>query len=151
LNQLVPNTQANLAISLNHNSNPDPVMFGSTLQFVASVDNVSGGACGAPPCTAHEPVVTFNFSSPVLVSSSPGGTCAPSGATIACNLADIPQAGNGTLTLMVSAPLVRSLTVTALASSFDIDANLTNNTSALNTAKIRIRPFGFRLGQLILP
>jgi len=29
-------------------------------------------------------------------------------------------------------------------------ANLGNNTSAPDTAKIRIRPFGFRLGQLLI-
>lgn len=135
---------------LHHNTTPNPVVFGETLQLEATVSNVSAGACTSPPCEATSVALTVSFSAPVSgIVASPGGNCTQGTAPITCTFALINQGSSQAVTLSFPAPLARPLNVTATVTSNDSENTPANN-SNLDTIHIRLLPFGFREGQLLM-
>jgi hypothetical protein len=85
--------------------------------------------------------VTFSNALPSVVSlvgvSTTTGSCAVSGATVTCNLGDLPVGGQANVTLVVRAPATpQTFTDTATVAMADTDREPSNNSVGV-TVQVR--------------
>jgi uncharacterized repeat protein (TIGR01451 family) len=109
------------------NDSPDPVNFGSNLTYTITVQNK--GEIAATGVTLTD---TLPAGAALVSANSTAGTC--SGTTaITCNIGTLTGGASATVTIVVTAPPVRTLTNTATATINETDANPANNTATTQT------------------
>ena len=120
----IPNS-VDLAVS--QSDSPDPVNAGNNFSYTLTVTNQ-----GTLPATG----VTLTDTLPPGVSVqsvTPGqGTCT-TGATVSCNIGDLPSGFSIQVNIIVTAPVSGTLTNTASVSANELDVDSANNTATETT------------------
>jgi len=118
-------------LSVTKSDSPDPVSKGAALTYsIVVTNNGSGSATGVQLTDSLTANVQF------VSATSTAGSCSQTGGTVACNLGDLSNGTNVTITIIVTPRRVGTLTNTAQVSSSSPDPNQANNTDTEDTTVI---------------
>lgn len=123
---------------LTQTANPQPVLAGTALTYVATARNNG-------PLSATGVVVTETLPAGVTyVSATPSsGTCSQANLVVTCNLGTLVSSSQGTVTMVVTPATPGSITASGSVTSAVTDPNTSNNTasstSTVNAAQVDIQ------------
>lgn len=131
-------------LSIVKTDSPDPVLVGGSLTYTLAVSNAGPDTAAGVTVSDTLPAGTS------YVSSTPSqGTCSGT-TTVTCSLGSLVSGGSATVTIVVTANTVGTLTNTASVSSSTSDPNAQNNSSSATTAveEDEEPPTGYSCGEI---
>jgi len=121
-------------LSITKSDSPDPVFVGNDLTYTLTASN-------AGPETASNVVVTDALPADVTFKSASPSSCTESGGTVTCDLGDMAADTDVSMTIVVTADSVGTVTNTATVSSDTADPDTSNNSDSAKTT-VNAKPSG---------